>query len=697
MFENIICKTFFRRNIGHFKTSFFLNWVKKKEHQVNCHILKRKASTTSASEWVNKDIYDLQTQSLSTDINNEPISSTQSSLWRQQRQSGELHVHTTLNVVVDQHLAKQNRSLLGREINNLKSFQSELWKSKDTLITQKPPRQLTELEVMAYLSASLPPQYAALHNVFGEIALRIPEFLRRSGLRLFDYGFGPALGAIACSQYMKEPLHALVHEGNPFMHNIADDLAHQYQSQTDIFAQFHITKLLPFSTEGTFDIFVLSNRLNEMKTDGEFYSFLRRIWSLVSDQDGLLILVEDGSPRSFQTLSRARSFLLKKSPNTDESNTSSKVHVVSPCPHDMECPMQKAPSHFKSCAFTQHFYRPVWMREYSKYKYANRSTAYSNFSYCVLRKGKPRPPVHDYLSTDGLELASDDLPQSFHQWPRIVQPVMKRRGHVAMDVCTSKGCLARYVYTKSQGTETYRMARKSKLGDAFPISPKTIIRYYHSHTPSSHNLFHSISPCCSPRASYQRPGNDSFRRRTTTNYMIALSIFALGVTYSSVPLYRLFCSKTGYGGTVNTDNTRMSAERMVPRNEARRIRIKFNGDVGGSLDWRLWPQQRELWVLPGETALAFYSAENKSDHDIIGVATYNIVPEQAALYFNKVACFCFEEQRLDAHEKVDLPVFFFIDPEFDDDPNMKNVDEILLSYTFFQARFDKQGNLQTVS
>lgn len=88
-------------------------------------------------------------------------------------------------------------------------------------------------------------------------------------------------------------------------------------------------------------------------------------------------------------------------------------------------------------------------------------------------------------------------------------------------------------------------------------------------------------------------------------------------------------------------------------------------------------------MLPGETALAFYTASNKGPNDIIGVATYSVTPAQVAPYFSKIQCFCFEEQKLNAGESVDMPVFFFIDPDFAKDPSMRNIDTITLSYTFF--------------
>lgn len=156
--------------------------------------------------------------------------------------------------------------------------------------------------------------------------------------------------------------------------------------------------------------------------------------------------------------------------------------------------------------------------------------------------------------------------------------------------------------------------------------------------------------------------------------------------------------------------------RLTPVTSAKRIRITFNGSVSDVLPWKFTPQQREVRVLPGETALAFYTATNKSKEDIIGVATYSVTPGQVAPYFSKIQCFCFEEQRLNAGETVDMPVFFYIDPEFVNDPTMRGIEQVTLSYTFFskcfqpqrgdveqwlthvtEARYDKNGHLTPVA
>lgn len=174
---------------------------------------------------------------------------------------------------------------------------------------------------------------------------------------------------------------------------------------------------------------------------------------------------------------------------------------------------------------------------------------------------------------------------------------------------------------------------------------------------------------------------------------------------STTTIANLFqiCQQTGWGGQPiksaahgGSDPNADPAERLKPVENHPRIRITFNGSVSDVLPWKFVPQQREVRVLPGETALAFYTATNKSDEDIIGVATYSVTPGQVAPYFSKIQCFCFEEQRLNAGETVDMPVFFYIDPEFVTDINMKGIETVTLSYTFFKAKYDKDGHLRPV-
>uniref|UniRef100_A0A8H8CL11 Uncharacterized protein n=2 Tax=Psilocybe cubensis TaxID=181762 RepID=A0A8H8CL11_PSICU len=177
-------------------------------------------------------------------------------------------------------------------------------------------------------------------------------------------------------------------------------------------------------------------------------------------------------------------------------------------------------------------------------------------------------------------------------------------------------------------------------------------------------------------------------------YSTAVIVFAAGASYAAVPLYRMFCAATGFAGTPNVGTGRFEPERLVPVENAGRIKVHFNADRSEQLPWTFTPQQKFVTVLPGETSLAFYTAKNNSDKDIIGIATYNVTPDRIAPYFSKVECFCFEEQRLLAGEEVDMPLLFFIDKDILDDPACRNVEDVVLSYTFFRARRNDQGQLE---
>ncbi|CAL1360749.1 unnamed protein product [Linum trigynum] len=177
------------------------------------------------------------------------------------------------------------------------------------------------------------------------------------------------------------------------------------------------------------------------------------------------------------------------------------------------------------------------------------------------------------------------------------------------------------------------------------------------------------------------------KSRKTLMYLTGLVVVMVGCTYAAVPLYRTFCQATGYGGTVQRRET---VEEKISRHAkdgtvaTREIVVQFNADVADGMPWKFIPTQREVRVKPGESTLAFYTAENRSSAPITGVSTYNVTPMKAAVYFNKIQCFCFEEQRLLPGEQVDMPVFFYIDPEFETDPKMEGINNIILSYTFFK-------------
>ena len=150
----------------------------------------------------------------------------------------------------------------------------------------------------------------------------------------------------------------------------------------------------------------------------------------------------------------------------------------------------------------------------------------------------------------------------------------------------------------------------------------------------------------------------------------------IGLAFASVPLYRLFCQVTGFGGT-----TQVAAEAPAEVGD-RLFTVRFNADVNQDMPWR-FQAPAEVSLKVGESGLAFYRAENLSARPMIGTATFNVTPLKAGAYFSKVQCFCFEEQRLEPGESAELGVSFFVDPAITEDRNLDDVDTITLSYTFF--------------
>eukprot|EP00834_Sanchytrium_tribonematis_P001350 NODE_32_length_37098_cov_1.132760.p20 type:complete len:180 gc:universal NODE_32_length_37098_cov_1.132760:5263-5802(+) len=169
------------------------------------------------------------------------------------------------------------------------------------------------------------------------------------------------------------------------------------------------------------------------------------------------------------------------------------------------------------------------------------------------------------------------------------------------------------------------------------------------------------------------------------NYTLSLAFTFGGASYASVPLYRIFCNAMGYGGSSGSIIQKSYENTQSDIIDNRQFTIEFNADVARGLPWKFKPTIRKLNLKAGETALTFYSAENQSDKNIVGIATYSIQPPQAAIYFNKIQCFCFEEQMLNANESVDMPVFFYLDKDILRDPKCKDVKHILLSYSFFKS------------
>lgn len=190
---------------------------------------------------------------------------------------------------------------------------------------------------------------------------------------------------------------------------------------------------------------------------------------------------------------------------------------------------------------------------------------------------------------------------------------------------------------------------------------------------------------------YKKPSTPWYNNRQTAEKQRSLWTFQLGILgaifglcYLTVPLYRMFCQHMGLeGDTKQKDYSRLAAKRM---NKDKKIKVIFEADTTPELQWDFEPVQKEVMVHPGETALMFYRAYNHQLKPVIGMAIYTIYPEFASNYFSKIQCFCFNQQMLNAHEELDMPLYFYIEPEFQDDPNLQSVETIRVSYKFFPVK-----------
>ena len=160
--------------------------------------------------------------------------------------------------------------------------------------------------------------------------------------------------------------------------------------------------------------------------------------------------------------------------------------------------------------------------------------------------------------------------------------------------------------------------------------------------------------------------------------LLAVVAVMLTVVSYSVPLYRMFCSATGAGGTTQRATASTGAS-------SRMVTVDFTTATAHGLPWRFRPVQPRVRLRLGAESLVFFEAENLSDQPIVGHATFNVTPDKVGIYFKKIQCFCFNEERLGAHQKVEMPVTFFVDRAMATDPSTDDVEDITLSYTFFRS------------
>lgn len=174
----------------------------------------------------------------------------------------------------------------------------------------------------------------------------------------------------------------------------------------------------------------------------------------------------------------------------------------------------------------------------------------------------------------------------------------------------------------------------------------------------------------------------NLQRRNGRVAVIVVSVVAgmVGMSYAAVPLYEMFCRMTGYGGVpqIAKAESAMRGEKIM--------KVRFDANVASDLPWSFEPEVPAITLRTGETATVFYKVKNKSDRETIGIAAYNVAPERAGMFFNKISCFCFAEQTLGPGETMDMPVVFYLDPALEKDEIMKHQDQVTLSYTFYASK-----------
>jgi cytochrome c oxidase assembly protein subunit 11 len=176
------------------------------------------------------------------------------------------------------------------------------------------------------------------------------------------------------------------------------------------------------------------------------------------------------------------------------------------------------------------------------------------------------------------------------------------------------------------------------------------------------------------------PAKRSHRRNgTTVALLISVVAGMIGLSFASVPLYRLFCAATGFGGTTQR------AESAPTRTTTALITVRFDAQVAPGLDWEFRPLQSAIAVHPGAQNEVFFRAVNHTKTPITAQAVYNVTPTKAGIYFDKLQCFCFNSQTLAPGQSVDMGVVFFVDPDMLTDPSASEVRSITLSYTMFRS------------
>ena len=176
-------------------------------------------------------------------------------------------------------------------------------------------------------------------------------------------------------------------------------------------------------------------------------------------------------------------------------------------------------------------------------------------------------------------------------------------------------------------------------------------------------------------------------KKTLTPLILAGIFFLmLGLSFAAVPLYDLFCRVTGFGGTTQNAENKEIPKIVINQD----YKIRFDTNSNGALDWKFYPEKNTLNLKPGEVHTVKFFVENESNKPTSGSATFNVSPSPIGIYLNKIGCFCFEKQTLEAGQKKNFVLTFFLDPKVVDDKKTNNIYDITLAFTFFSSDYYKK-------
>ncbi|RPG96738.1 MAG: cytochrome c oxidase assembly protein [Candidatus Pelagibacter sp. TMED165] len=173
------------------------------------------------------------------------------------------------------------------------------------------------------------------------------------------------------------------------------------------------------------------------------------------------------------------------------------------------------------------------------------------------------------------------------------------------------------------------------------------------------------------------------KKTLTPIALVSIFFLMLGLSFAAVPLYDLFCRVTGFGGTTQNASQKEIPKIVINQN----YKLRFDTNSNGELNWRFYPEKNTINLKPGEVHTVKFFVENNSKSSTSGSATFNVSPSTFGIYLNKIGCFCFEKQTLEAGQKRDFLLTFFLDPKVVDDNKTKDISDVTLSFTFFSSEY----------